>query len=174
MLANEKRRYVITSDFRQYIAEYKVANFWRYPIRRRVTYASALECRFVCRKANKENVTGNATVTKHSLPEAPKREEEQICSSSLFGASGRQCFVTTQTPHMKSQTQKTKKNCNKGTASEWSVGNLGVGGAGLVGAEMLKLVLLARNLALNFDAVPNYTSRKHACIMLTPLNPTFI
>ena len=43
MPANEKRRYVMTSDLRQYIAEYTVANFWRYPIRRRVTYASALE-----------------------------------------------------------------------------------------------------------------------------------
>ena len=43
MPANEKRRYVMTSDFRQYIAEYTVANFWRYPIRCRVTYASALE-----------------------------------------------------------------------------------------------------------------------------------
>ena len=29
--------------FATYIAEYTVANFWRYPIRRRVTYASALE-----------------------------------------------------------------------------------------------------------------------------------
>ena len=46
MPANEKRRYVMTSDLRQYIAEYTVANFWRYPIRRRVTYASALECSF--------------------------------------------------------------------------------------------------------------------------------
>ena len=43
MPANEKRRYVMTSDFRQYIAEYTVANFWRYPIRRHVTYASALD-----------------------------------------------------------------------------------------------------------------------------------
>ena len=43
MPANEKRRYVMTSDLRQYIAEYTVAIFWRYPIRRRVTYASALE-----------------------------------------------------------------------------------------------------------------------------------
>ena len=43
MPANEKQRYVITSDLRQYIAEYTVANFWRYPLRRRVTYASALE-----------------------------------------------------------------------------------------------------------------------------------
>ena len=43
MPANEKRRYVMTSDLRQYIAEYTVANFWRYPIGRRVTYASALE-----------------------------------------------------------------------------------------------------------------------------------
>ena len=46
MPANEKRRYVMTSDLRQYIAEYTVANFWRYPIRRRVTYASALELYF--------------------------------------------------------------------------------------------------------------------------------
>ena len=43
MPANEKRRYVMALDLRQYIAEYTVANFWRYPIRRRVTYASALE-----------------------------------------------------------------------------------------------------------------------------------
>ena len=43
MPAIEKRRYVVTSDFRQYIAEFTVANFWRYPIRRRVAYASALE-----------------------------------------------------------------------------------------------------------------------------------
>ena len=43
MPANEMRRYMMTSDFRQYIAEYTVANFWRYPIRRHVTYASALE-----------------------------------------------------------------------------------------------------------------------------------
>ena len=43
MPANEKRRYVMTSDLRQYIAEYTVANFLLYPIRRRVTYASALE-----------------------------------------------------------------------------------------------------------------------------------
>ena len=47
MPANEKRRYVMTSDLRQYIAEYTVANFWRYPIRRRVTYATALEFLFV-------------------------------------------------------------------------------------------------------------------------------
>ena len=47
MPANEKRRYVMTSDLRQYIAEYTVANFWRYPIRRRVTYASALELVFI-------------------------------------------------------------------------------------------------------------------------------
>ena len=46
MPANEKRRYVMTSDLRQYIAEYTVASFWRYPIRRRVTYASALELEF--------------------------------------------------------------------------------------------------------------------------------
>ena len=43
MPANEKRRYMMTSDLRQYIVEYTVANFLRYPIRRRVTYASALE-----------------------------------------------------------------------------------------------------------------------------------
>ena len=43
--ANEKRRYVITSDFRQYIAGYidTVANLWRHPIRRGVIWASALE-----------------------------------------------------------------------------------------------------------------------------------
>ena len=46
MPTNEKRRYVMMSDLRQYIAEYTVANFWRYPIRRRVTYASALELVF--------------------------------------------------------------------------------------------------------------------------------
>ena len=33
----------MTSDFRQFIAEYTVAIFLRYPIKRRVTYASALE-----------------------------------------------------------------------------------------------------------------------------------
>ena len=33
MPANEKR-HVMTSDFRQYIAEYTIANFFRYPIRR--------------------------------------------------------------------------------------------------------------------------------------------
>ena len=43
ILMYEKRRYVMTSDFRQYITEYTVANFLRYRIRRRVTYASALE-----------------------------------------------------------------------------------------------------------------------------------
>ena len=48
MPTNEKQRYVMTLDLRQYIAEYTVANFWRYPIRRRVTYASALEIRLVC------------------------------------------------------------------------------------------------------------------------------
>ena len=36
----------MTSDFRQYVAENNVTNFWRYPIRRRVTYASALELGF--------------------------------------------------------------------------------------------------------------------------------
>ena len=42
-LANEKRRYVMTSGFQQYIAGYTVANLWRYPIRRRIAFASALE-----------------------------------------------------------------------------------------------------------------------------------
>ena len=51
MPPNEKRRYVMTSDLRQYIAEYTIANIWRYPIRRRVTYASALECK-IYRPAN--------------------------------------------------------------------------------------------------------------------------
>ena len=32
--------------FPQYIAEYTVANFWCFPIRRRITYASALEWSF--------------------------------------------------------------------------------------------------------------------------------
>ena len=50
MPANEKRRYVMTSDLRQYIAEYTVANFLRYPIRRRVTYASALEFNYFISK----------------------------------------------------------------------------------------------------------------------------
>ena len=40
---NEKWRYLMTSGLRQYIAGYTVANLWRYPIRRRVTYASALK-----------------------------------------------------------------------------------------------------------------------------------
>ena len=53
MPANEKRRYVMTSDLRQYIAEYTVANFWRYPIRRRVTYASALEWKIAIRRDGK-------------------------------------------------------------------------------------------------------------------------
>ena len=48
MPANEKRRYVMTLDLRQYIAEYTVANFWRYPIRHLVTYASALELLLFC------------------------------------------------------------------------------------------------------------------------------
>ena len=43
--ANEKRRYVMASGFRQYIAEYTVANFWRHPIRRRIIFLSALELR---------------------------------------------------------------------------------------------------------------------------------
>ena len=40
---NEKRRYAMTSGFRQYIAGNTVANLCRYPIRRRVAFASALE-----------------------------------------------------------------------------------------------------------------------------------
>ena len=40
---NEKRSYVMTSGFRQYIAGYTVANLCRYPIRHRVAIASALE-----------------------------------------------------------------------------------------------------------------------------------
>ena len=35
------------NSFRQYIAGYTVANLWRYPIRRRVTNSSALECSYV-------------------------------------------------------------------------------------------------------------------------------
>ena len=42
--ANEKRLYVMTSGFRQYIAGYTVANLLRYPMKRRVAFASALEC----------------------------------------------------------------------------------------------------------------------------------
>ena len=42
---NEKRRYVMTSGFRQYIAGYTVENLGRYPIRLRVAFASALELR---------------------------------------------------------------------------------------------------------------------------------
>ena len=34
---------LMTSGFRRYIAEYTVANSWRYPIRRRVIFSSALE-----------------------------------------------------------------------------------------------------------------------------------
>ena len=40
---NEKRRYIMTSSLRQYIAGYTVANLWHYPISRRVALASALE-----------------------------------------------------------------------------------------------------------------------------------
>ena len=43
MPANEKRCYTMTSDFRQYITEYTVANLWCYPIRQSITFASALE-----------------------------------------------------------------------------------------------------------------------------------
>ena len=34
---------LMTSGLRRYIAEYTVANSWRYPIRRRVIFADALE-----------------------------------------------------------------------------------------------------------------------------------
>ena len=42
---NEKRCYVMTSGFQQYIAGYTVAILWRYPIRRRVAFARALDLR---------------------------------------------------------------------------------------------------------------------------------
>ena len=45
---NEKRRNVMTSGFRKYMAGYTVANLLRYPIRCRVAFASALECIFIC------------------------------------------------------------------------------------------------------------------------------
>ena len=67
MLANEKRRYVMTLDFRQYIAEYTVANFWHYPIRRRVTYASALEWSFTAYTQTKKHVTSCQRVDKFTL-----------------------------------------------------------------------------------------------------------
>ena len=40
---NEQRRYVMTSGLRPYIAGFTIANLWRYPIRRRVAFASALD-----------------------------------------------------------------------------------------------------------------------------------
>lgn len=43
MPTNGKRRFMMTSGFRQHILEFTVANFSCYPIRRRVTYAHALE-----------------------------------------------------------------------------------------------------------------------------------
>ena len=46
LVNHEKRRYIMTSGSRQYIAGYTVANLWRYPIRRRVAYACAFECPF--------------------------------------------------------------------------------------------------------------------------------
>ena len=45
---NEKRGYVMTSGFRQYIAGYTVANLWRYPIRHHFAFASALEFQNEC------------------------------------------------------------------------------------------------------------------------------
>ena len=38
---------MVSKDFRQYISEYTVANFLRYPMRRRITKASALEYWFM-------------------------------------------------------------------------------------------------------------------------------
>ena len=43
---NEKQRYVMTSGLPQYTAGYTVANLWRYPIRRCVAFAIALESLF--------------------------------------------------------------------------------------------------------------------------------
>ena len=43
LFTNEKQFYVIMSGFRQCIPGYIVANLCRYPIRRRVAFASALE-----------------------------------------------------------------------------------------------------------------------------------
>ena len=40
----------MTSGFGQYIAGYTVANLLRYPIRRRVAFASALECSMTAEK----------------------------------------------------------------------------------------------------------------------------
>ena len=41
--ANQKRRLIMTSGFRQYYAGYPVAKFRRYVIRRRVIFINALE-----------------------------------------------------------------------------------------------------------------------------------
>ena len=42
----------MTSVLRRYITEYTDANSWRYPIRRRVTFASALEFSMIASSAN--------------------------------------------------------------------------------------------------------------------------
>ena len=45
---NEKRRYVMSSSLRQFIAGYAVAILWHYPIRCRVAFANALELEDTC------------------------------------------------------------------------------------------------------------------------------
>ena len=64
---------------------------------------------------------------------------------------------------------RTKKKCNRGTALERSIGKLPGRERGWGRGRGLKLVLLAPNLALNFDAVPNYKNmfdlhRKLSCL----------
>lgn len=44
MFVNVMRRYSMISGFREYIAEYTVVIFSRYPTKRQVVFASALEC----------------------------------------------------------------------------------------------------------------------------------
>ena len=46
-----------------------------------------------------------------------------------------------------------KKNCNRGTVGK------------LLGVEELKIVLLARNLALSSDAVPNYVELNASIVL---------
>ena len=78
MPANEKRRYVMTSDFRQYIAEYTVANFWRYPIRRRVAYASALECILICIALDK-SLSAKTAAFKYEYQFLHLKQMSQVC-----------------------------------------------------------------------------------------------
>ena len=80
-----------------------------------------------------DDYPGNATITKHNFLETPKKERR--------GASN----VKTDASYETIDTQR-KRNCNRGTALEWSVGNYWV----------LNLVLSARNLTLNSDAHINY------------------